>query len=319
MNRTKIKQTRRARRKIGIRKRAIGSPQRPRLTVYRSLKQFYAQIIDDLAGRTLVAASSLKPRLANGGDKQAAAQVGKLLAEHAADAGIQKVCFDRSGFKYHGRVKAFAEAARKAQEAEFEEDPISALRKNQEQLQARIDAQNTEKSEEEKAAEAAEAQQTEFQNMLRTVSAQVAEFEAENPDYPQAFQFMMDKRIEEYKALGITDPVEIRQEFDREAIALSANALQRSVNPGEAVYKLAVGRGYVKTEALAEVEDADAKNTLEESMDRLEKGSKASSSLTGGSGGKSEGGLSLSDIDKMSDKEFDDLWDKMGSGSIYSN
>ena len=113
MKADKIKQARKTRRKIGIRKRIAGTPDRPRLTVSRSLHHTYAQIVDDLAGRTLVAASSLQLRSANGGNTQGAAQVGKALAEKATAAGIKKVAFDRNGLKYHGRVKALADASRK--------------------------------------------------------------------------------------------------------------------------------------------------------------------------------------------------------------
>jgi large subunit ribosomal protein L18 len=111
---TIIKQRRRQRRKTGIRKGVFGTPERPRLTVYRSLKHVYAQIVDDLAGRTLAAASSPAAHIAKGGNKTAAAEVGKLLAQKAKDAGITQVAFDRNGFKYHGRVKALADAARQA-------------------------------------------------------------------------------------------------------------------------------------------------------------------------------------------------------------
>jgi large subunit ribosomal protein L18 len=91
---------------------------RPRLSVFRSGRHIYAQIIDDTAGRTLVAASSLekdlKGTLKTGGDKAAAAAVGKLVAERAAKAGLQNVVFDRGQYLYHGRVKALADAAREA-------------------------------------------------------------------------------------------------------------------------------------------------------------------------------------------------------------
>ena len=113
MKSDKFKQTRRRRRKTGIRKRVFGTPQRPRLTVYRSLKQIYAQIIDDLAGHTLASASSLDTgRSSDGGKHTAAAEVGKLLAEKAKASGITTVSFDRNGFRYHGRIKALAQAAR---------------------------------------------------------------------------------------------------------------------------------------------------------------------------------------------------------------
>lgn len=112
MDKNKLNALRRSRRKTGIRKRILGTAERPRLSVHRSHKHMYAQIIDDLAGRTLVAASTIGSDLANGGDVQAAEAVGKALAEKAKAAGIQQVAFDRSGFKYHGRVKALAEGAR---------------------------------------------------------------------------------------------------------------------------------------------------------------------------------------------------------------
>ena len=89
---------------------------RPRLSVFRSGKHIYAQVIDDDAGRTLVAASTvdraLRGELKNGADRTAAGEVGKLLAERAKAAGIEKVVFDRGGYRYHGRVRALADAAR---------------------------------------------------------------------------------------------------------------------------------------------------------------------------------------------------------------
>jgi large subunit ribosomal protein L18 len=95
---------------------AINSGGRPRLSVHRSSRHIYAQIIDDARAQTLVAASSLekdlKTQLKTGADKAAAAAVGKLLAERATKAGITAVVFDRGGFKYHGRVKALADGAR---------------------------------------------------------------------------------------------------------------------------------------------------------------------------------------------------------------
>ncbi len=109
-------QDRRARRvRYQIRKRATG---RPRLSVFRSSKHIYAQVIDDANGVTLASASSiekdLKGALKTGADKDAAAKVGALVAERAAAAGIKDVVFDRGGYRYHGRVKALADAAREA-------------------------------------------------------------------------------------------------------------------------------------------------------------------------------------------------------------
>ncbi len=114
MRRIEQKKVRRARRKKGVRKKALGVPDQPRLTVFRSLQHTYAQIIDDLSGKTLVAASTLdkKGRVTPGSNCAAAAAVGRMLAERALQAGIKKVVFDRNGYRYHGRIKALAGAAR---------------------------------------------------------------------------------------------------------------------------------------------------------------------------------------------------------------
>jgi large subunit ribosomal protein L18 len=115
MNKNKQKDVRRQRRRIGIRKSVSGTPARPRLAVYRSLNHMYAQVIDDMAGTTLVSASSRdKDAKIDGasGNSKAAVSVGTLLAERAKAAGVTDVVFDRGGFKFHGRIKAFADAAR---------------------------------------------------------------------------------------------------------------------------------------------------------------------------------------------------------------
>jgi len=112
MNRIKHKRQVRARRRTGIRKRVYGTPERPRLSVFRSLKHTYAQVIDDQSGRTLAAASTAAAEVDKGGNIAAASAVGKQIAEAAKAAGITTVRFDRNGYKYHGRVKALAEAAR---------------------------------------------------------------------------------------------------------------------------------------------------------------------------------------------------------------
>jgi large subunit ribosomal protein L18 len=106
----------RARRHFRIRKKISGSPARPRLVVNRSSRHIVAQIVDDLAGRTLASASSLEADVrAESGDKKArAAKVGALVAARAKEAGIAKVVFDRGGYDYHGRIAALADAAREA-------------------------------------------------------------------------------------------------------------------------------------------------------------------------------------------------------------
>jgi large subunit ribosomal protein L18 len=101
--------------KTRVRRKVHGTPARPRLSIYRSNVGMYAQIIDDEAGRTLVSASSLKDKKANGIPKMEQAKlVGQAIAEKAKAAGIGLVVFDRNGYLYHGRVKALAEAAREA-------------------------------------------------------------------------------------------------------------------------------------------------------------------------------------------------------------
>lgn len=105
----------RQRRHVRVRKRVAGNEERPRLNVYRSNKNIYAQVIDDAKGHTLAAASSLDTNLKdakNGGNLEGAQAVGRLIAERAKSAGVEKVVFDRGGYLYHGRIKALADAAR---------------------------------------------------------------------------------------------------------------------------------------------------------------------------------------------------------------
>ena len=117
----KTKDDRRRRIQLRQRKRISGTTERPRLSVFRSVAHIYAQVIDDLSGKTLVAVSSLDPGLkgalekdVRGGNIKGAAAVGKAIAERSIDKGIKRVVFDRSGFLYHGRIRAVADAARKA-------------------------------------------------------------------------------------------------------------------------------------------------------------------------------------------------------------
>ncbi|MDR3057037.1 MAG: 50S ribosomal protein L18 [Prevotella sp.] len=98
--------------KLRVRGRISGTTERPRLTVFRSNKQIYAQVIDDLTGKTLAAASSLK-MTDKAPKKEIAAKVGELIAKSAQEAGVTTVVFDRNGYLYHGRIKELADAARK--------------------------------------------------------------------------------------------------------------------------------------------------------------------------------------------------------------
>lgn len=108
----------RLRKHVRVRKKVSGTAERPRMNVFRSLKNIYVQIIDDTNGTTLVSASTLdaaiKGKVAYGGNAEAAKEVGKLIAEKAIEKGIKTVVFDRGGYIYHGRVKELADAAREA-------------------------------------------------------------------------------------------------------------------------------------------------------------------------------------------------------------
>ena len=119
--RIKTKDDRRVRIQLRQRKRIAGTKERPRLSVFRSVSHIYAQVIDDLTGETLVSASTVEPsvkgaldKAAKGGNLKGAEAIGKTIAERSIEKGIKRVVFDRSGFLYHGRIRAVADAARKA-------------------------------------------------------------------------------------------------------------------------------------------------------------------------------------------------------------
>ncbi len=117
----KTKEDRRARIRLRLRKRIHGTAERPRLTVFRSLKHIYVQAVDDMSGRTIASAASSEPSLkgkmaknAAGGNRGGADAIGTVIAERLIQKGIKQAVFDRNGFLYHGRIRAVAEAARKA-------------------------------------------------------------------------------------------------------------------------------------------------------------------------------------------------------------
>ncbi len=118
MDVNKLTIRRRLRRRHRIRKRVLGTRERPRLSVFRSHKNIYAQLIDDMAGTTICHASTrdkkLRDSLGYGGNRAAAGKIGGELAAQAKEQGIERVVFDRNGYKFHGRVKALADAARQA-------------------------------------------------------------------------------------------------------------------------------------------------------------------------------------------------------------
>ncbi len=116
----KTKDDRRVRIRLRLRKRIAGTKERPRLTVFRSVSHIYAQVVDDMSGRTLAAASSVEPSVkasfaknVRGGNAKGAEAIGKAIAERAIAKGIKRVVFDRNGFLYHGRIRTVADAARK--------------------------------------------------------------------------------------------------------------------------------------------------------------------------------------------------------------
>jgi len=99
-----------------IRKKIFGTKERPRLCIFKSNKNLFVQIIDDVAGHTIVSASTLekeiKSEIKNGGNVEAAKKIGEIIAKRAIEKGIKNICFDRAGYKYHGRIKAVADAAK---------------------------------------------------------------------------------------------------------------------------------------------------------------------------------------------------------------
>jgi large subunit ribosomal protein L18 len=115
MNKTAVKKVRTQKRKLRIKKSIVPKTSRPRLCISRSSKNFYAQVIDDLEGKTLVGLSTLSSDfkdMKNRGNIEAAKKLGKAIAEKAREKGISEVVFDRNGYLYHGKIKAFADAAR---------------------------------------------------------------------------------------------------------------------------------------------------------------------------------------------------------------
>ena len=118
MKRVELKREARLKRHVRVRKKVKGTQERPRLSLFKSARHIYAQVIDDEAGRTLAAASSLSLQMLQGGKvgdkKERAKAVGKMVAEAAMKADVRKVVLDRGGYRYHGRVKALADSAREA-------------------------------------------------------------------------------------------------------------------------------------------------------------------------------------------------------------
>lgn len=113
-NRTDARRVSRFKKKMRVRKKINGTPERPRLSVFKSVSHVYAQLIDDTVGKTIIACSSLEEKVASGKNKEAAKKVGAELAKRALAKNISNAVFDRNGFRYHGKIKELADAARDA-------------------------------------------------------------------------------------------------------------------------------------------------------------------------------------------------------------
>ena len=192
-------------------------------------------------------------------------------------------------------LTAFREAQRRQQEqTEAEEDPlaytakqIAELRERQQQFQ-----QNLEQTSQQTAEE---------QKFVQTVHTHVMDFMKHEPAYPQALEYFIDQRNREYEVLGYTDPIQRRQLVDEEAKNIARHSLQMGKNPAQAVWEMATMRGFHVEQKQT---DTDKK------METITKGQKAAKSISN-AGTAPEGELSLTDIETMSDEEFDNLWSEM--------
>jgi len=182
----------------------------------------------------------------------------------------------------------------------FEEDPIEALRRRTERMQKMLEETKGQAEQIQTMTKEQAEQQRFLQEVHTRVQAQAAEFQREHPDYTEALNYLVEMRTRELQAIGITDPAEINEVLQQEALALSMNAIQRGQNAAEAVYNLAQVRGWSPKQ----------QQSVDDKLDKLERGQKAARTLSGGSSGKTED-LTLADIENMSDEEFDKFWEQM--------
>lgn len=220
------------------------------------------------------------------------------------------------------RGKRNVEEEKAKAEAEFERDPVGYMRRRVEELEGKLSQKEVQENQNKERNEKLTADQQEFLKFQQTISDQVTSYIEKQPDYPDAFKYLMSARIKELKAIGITSTADIQRAIDQESFALAQVAMQRGVNPGEAAYNLAVARGYTKAEDGNEDEGKDkgGEDTLTDQLKRLEQGLDASKTLSGG-GKDPKGALTLSEINDLSDEDFDKLWDSMAtdanSGNIF--
>lgn len=182
----------------------------------------------------------------------------------------------------------------------YEEDPIGHLRQQQEHIQAKLTEQETQ-------TQVQQAQLQEVQQLQSTINTQVNEFVKDNPDYDQALAFVSERRMQDLSALGITDPMQQQQIINTEAWNIAQTALNNNKNPAEVVYSMANSWGY-KAAGQAD------KTELEQKVDTINKGQQEAQTLSDAGGAPDSTGISLADIESMSDDDFDKLWDKLENG-----
>jgi hypothetical protein len=174
----------------------------------------------------------------------------------------------------------------------YDDDPMGYLKN-------KLDQVTSAQTEQADSAEAQRQQQEQWQAFASQVSNLRQEFMAKQPDYADAYEYMMKERMKEFEVLGISDLSARQQQFDTEALALANYALQNNQNPAELVYRLAEHKGYRRAE--------QPQDSLQEKVEQLEKGQQAAHSLADTSS-QPESGLSLANVEKMSDEEFDKLF-----------
>lgn len=183
----------------------------------------------------------------------------------------------------------------------YDDDPIGHLREQQEQMQSDL-------RERDQQTETQQAQIQEVQQLQNTINAQVNEFVKDNADYQDALTYVTERRTNDLLALGIIDPVQQQQILNTEAWNIAQTALQNNKNPADVVYTMAKSWGYKQAAGQAE------KTDLDKQVETIQKGQQESQTLSDAGGTPDSADISLSDIESMSDNDFDKLWDKMENG-----
>jgi len=197
------------------------------------------------------------------------------------------------------------------EQLEFEADPIGALRKE-------VRGMKDEATQTKQQLEEARQQQEQTYALQTRIAGQVREFMKDTPDYSDAFNFLMERRFGDYRAMGVSDEGELRAAFDTEAMQLAAAAMSRGKNPGQVAYEMAKSWGYTPKaagDATGAAQETPPGGSLEDELNRLERGQKASGTLSGNGGSANTDGkkLTLQDIDNMSDDEIDKLFSQGAS------